>query len=186
MRRYAAGSVRLRRNHPASRTGCGDEFTPGGPRPAGTDPLPEADPLAGIGCRRGPDHQSGPTVPAVVACTEPLPRRLRVGRWALDWPMSVGAGHAVYPRSELRQLQPVRRTAGRDVALEPAVAALEQPPSAGGVAAQGVGQPDAQLGQPLPEVVLSLGGVLPAGLEDLEGRERPALVQQLDCEPHRV
>jgi hypothetical protein len=100
--------------------------------------------------------------------------------------MSVGAGHAVDPRAELPQFQPVRRTAGRGVALEPAVAALEQPSGAGGVAAQGVGQPDAQLGQPLPEVVLSLRGVLPAGLEDLVGRERPALVQQLDSEPYRL
>lgn len=46
------------------------------------------------------------------------------------------------------------------------------------VPAKGMGQTDSKLSQPLPEATFGIWGSPPAGLQDLVGLERAALVQQ--------
>ena len=58
-------------------------------------------------------------------------------------------------------------------------AALEQPLGADGIAARGVRQGHADLGETLPQVALSLRAGLPARLEHLVRRERPPGLDQL-------
>ena len=62
----------------------------------------------------------------------------------------------------------------------------EQGDRAAGVAPAGVGQPDRDLGQALPQIALAGRGGLPGRLEDLVRVERAALPEQLVGEPGRV
>ena len=76
------------------------------------------------------------------------------------------------------EVDPVGRTTASGVRLEPASGPLEQPVGADGVSASSVREPDAELGQALPQVALVVGPGLPARLEHLVRRERPPLAHQ--------
>src|ERR1700678_1331612 len=65
-------------------------------------------------------------------------------------------------------------------------AAAEQRDGAAGVAAVGVGQPDRDLGEPLPTIAFLRRGGLQRGLEDLLRVKRAPRAQQLIGKPGRV
>jgi hypothetical protein len=54
----------------------------------------------------------------------------------------------------------------------------EQHRGSGVVPAKRVGQPDSELGQPLPQVALGVRSCLPGGLQHLVGVERTTFVQE--------
>jgi len=90
-----------------------------------------------------------------------------------------GAGVPPSACGDSRQIQPVGGTPTSGVRVDPGCSALQQPGSTDGVAAGSVGQPDTDLSQSLPQVPLTVGPRLPAGLEDLVSGERSALSYQL-------
>lgn len=72
------------------------------------------------------------------------------------------------------------------VPFEPGCTPLDQPDRAKAVTPSGVCQPDTDLGKTLPQVPLSGWTRLPAGLEDLMGREGSSLSHQSPGETHRL
>lgn len=72
------------------------------------------------------------------------------------------------------QVEPVGRPFPGTVLLEAGRAAFEKPERANAVTPGGVGQPDADLGESLPEVAFFGWPGFPAGLEYLMGGEGPA------------
>ena len=82
---------------------------------------------------------------------------------------------------------PVRLALGLVLVRADALGApAEQGDRAAGIAPAGVGQPDRDLGQALPQVTLARRGGLPGRLEDLVRVERAAFSEQLIGEPGRV
>ena len=118
--------------------------------------------------------------------------RLSLGRWsttedvcaAADLLARAAAGslRPVHPGpralGDLNEVQTVGGAPGPGVLLEPADAALDQPARPDVVAAQRVGQADADLREALPQVTLLLGAGLPPRLQHLVGREGAALLDQ--------
>jgi hypothetical protein len=72
------------------------------------------------------------------------------------------------------QVEPVGRPFAGTVLLESGRTAFEKPESTHAVTPGGMGQPDADLGESLPEVAFFGWPGFPAGLEYLMGGEGPA------------
>jgi hypothetical protein len=84
------------------------------------------------------------------------------------------------------QVEPVGRPFPGPVFLEPGRPALDEPERANAVSPGGVGEPDADLGETLPEVAFFGRPGFPAGLEYLMGGEGPAGFHQTPGRDQRL